>query len=80
MVRGKNLLDGVEDGGGIIHHAKGIDHRPEFLFLKATTNLCSEARTHEEHCFARANPKPWIRYVNNRPKLHSSFITIISSC
>ena len=65
-----NFLDGVEDGSGVVHHTKGINHSPELLFLKAVANLGGKARTHEEHLFTRADTKPRIRYVNNRPKLY----------
>ena len=69
-------LDGMEDGGGIIHHTKGIDHRLELLFLKAASDAVGETGAHEKHPFARADPKPRIRNIHYRPKLHYSLITI----
>ena len=40
---GIQALDGMEDRGGIIHHAIGIHRRTELFFLKASSDLRSKA-------------------------------------
>jgi hypothetical protein len=45
----QQALDGVQDGSGIIHHTKGINHRTELLFLKPSSDTISEARANKKH-------------------------------
>ena len=63
-------FDGMENRSGIIHHAKGINHCPEFLLLKTTPNAISEAGAHEKHCLTRSDSKSRIGNINNRSELH----------
>ena len=66
-------LDGMEDGGGIIHHAKGINDGAELLVSKACAYLIGKARPYEEHLLASPYPKPRVIYINYRSKLHIFF-------
>ena len=66
-------LDGMEDGGGIIHHAKGINDGAELLISKACAYLIGKARPYEEHLLASPYPKPRVIYINYSPKLHTIF-------
>ena len=68
-------LDGMEDGGGIIHHAKGINDGAELLVGKACAYLIGKARPYEEHLLASPYPKPRVIYINYSPKLHYSLFT-----
>lgn len=63
----------MEDGGGIVHHAKGINDGAELLIGKACANLIGKARPYEEHLLASPYPKPRVLNINNSPKLHSIF-------
>ena len=63
----------MEDGGGIIHHAKGISDGAELLVGKACAYLIGKARPYEEHLLASPYPKPRVIYINYSPKLHTIF-------
>ena len=63
----------MEDGGGIIHHAKGINDGAELLVGKACAYLIGKARPYEEHLLASPYPKPRVIYINYRSKLHIFF-------
>ena len=71
-------LDGMEDGGGIIHHAKGINDGAELLVGKACAYLIGKARPYEEHLLASPYPKPRVIYINYRSKLHIFFLQRIT--
>ena len=60
----------MEDGGWIVHHAEGIHHSTELLFLETMTYLRSETRPYEEHLFTRANPETRIRDIDDSTEIH----------
>ena len=60
----------MEDRGGIVHHAEGIDDGAELFFLEALTNIISKTRPYEEHVLAWLYLEPRLLYINNRSKLH----------
>ena len=66
-------LDGMEDGGGIVHHAKGINDGAELLVGKACAYLIGKARPYEEHLLASPYPKPRVVNIYNRSKIHFFF-------
>jgi hypothetical protein len=50
-------LDGVENAGGVIHHAKRIDSGREGLLSEALSDSVSKAGPHEEHLFTGFDEK-----------------------
>ena len=42
----------MKDGGGVVHHAEGIDGDGKGLVAEALTNGIGKARPHEEDFFA----------------------------
>jgi hypothetical protein len=63
-------LDGVEDRGGVVHGAIGIDYDREALFLEAMAYLRGETGTYEENLFTRSNPEAWIRDIDDSSEFH----------
>ena len=60
----------MEDGGGVVHGAKGVNHDGETFFLETMTYLRSKTRAYEEKLFTRANPETRIRDIDDRSKFH----------
>jgi hypothetical protein len=60
----------MEDGGGVVHHAIGIDYDREALFPEAAAYLRGETGAYEEKLFTRSNPETRIRDIDNRSKFH----------
>ena len=60
----------MQDGGGVIHHAEGINRGAELFFMEALTNIIGKARPYEEHLLARPNLEIGLLYINYGPKLH----------
>ena len=44
---------GVQDAGGVVHHAIRIDHGAELLFCEPLADIVGEARAYEQHALAR---------------------------
>lgn len=69
-------LQGMEDGGWIVHCPKGIDDDGEALVLEMLTDAVSETRAHEKQGFAGCNPKVWGGDVDNGSKIHDDDISL----
>ena len=67
----QQALEGVEDGGWIVHYAEGVHHSAELLLLEALAYPIGKARAHEEHLFAGTYLKVRLLNIDNRPKLHN---------
>ena len=50
---GRDSFYGVQDAGGIIHHAEGIGEGREVVLLEAASHLVGKARAHAEHPLGR---------------------------
>ena len=61
----------MEDGGGIVHHAEGIDDGAELFFPESRANVIGKTRPNEEHLLAWLYLEPRFLYINYRPKLHN---------
>jgi hypothetical protein len=69
----------MQDAGGVVHGAIGIDSDREALLTEAGPDTVGKARAHEEHPFTRFNPKPRLWDIHYRPKLHLLALNYILS-
>ena len=56
-------LDGVEDAGGVVHDAVGVDDGAEHIIAESPAHVLSETRADEKHPFERPNLPFGGRYV-----------------
>ena len=74
----EEFLNGMEDGGWIVHYAEGIHHSTELLLLEALPYLSSEARSYEENLLAWAYLKARLLNIYNRPELHNYKLSTVN--
>ena len=62
----------MEDGGGVIHHTKGIHRCTEFLLLEPSSDFCGKAGAYKKHLLAWSYLETRFLNIDNRPKIHNS--------
>ena len=65
------FFDSVQDAGGVVHRAEGIDRHGEAVLLEPTANLVGKAGAYEKQFLTRLYLETRFLYVYDGPKLHS---------
>ena len=73
---GGEALERMEDGGWVVHRAKGVDDNGETLVLETLADAVSKTRTNEKQRFAGCNTKAWTGDVDDGSEFHIFVISI----
>ena len=73
-------LYAVQDAGGVVHHAIGVDDRREVVVLEPSPDFIGKARSHAEHWLGRLYLKRCRRYVDRSAEKFAVHVVIAVCC